>query len=192
MSMQNPVERLQAVAAELASLGDALQQAAPPEAVTATAPVSAAPAVAPAAAEAAVPGPPVADAAAINPANLSPEQALALFGEDPVEFVATVAEFASRQNLTRIRDEAELKASLSTARQKMADFSSIEGSIMAEVDHLIATDKDGIIDPWPVLFEKAYNNVQAALKGQLTALKQEQPEVAAQQATPVVKALPRG
>jgi hypothetical protein len=103
---------------------------------------------------------------------MTAEQAMESLKADPVGFIRQVVDAAAEQHLTTLRDEAELQGVIRMMRMKHPEFLQFQPFILQETAELIKNDKDGVIDPWPVLLEKG----MAAFREKFLAMAREYPE----------------
>lgn len=87
--------------------------------------------------------------------SLPPTQALELFINDPFEFVRQIVENAAKTHLSDLKEEAELKSALNTARKNSPEFQRFEPFILQEVVTLLKNDPDSSSASWENLLEKA-------------------------------------
>jgi hypothetical protein len=82
-------------------------------------------------------------------------QAAQAFMADPV---ATLTQFLTdwkETQLTHYAEQMQLMAALEVARRSLPDFKQFEPMILQELSQLIASDDDGVLDPWPTLLQRA-------------------------------------
>jgi hypothetical protein len=95
--------------------------------------------------------------------SMAPEEAFALFQENPVGFIETVLGQASRVHLTLMQEQVELQNALYLARRSVPDFAEMEPYILKELEQILQSDEDGVLDPWPDMLERAVKAFQAKL-----------------------------
>ncbi|MCE3235974.1 MAG: hypothetical protein K0Q50_2154 [Vampirovibrio sp.] len=96
--------------------------------------------------------------------SLPPEQAVALFAQNPVAFVREIVNQAAQLHLADLKDEAELRGAITAFRRTHPEFDRFQPFIMQEVASLIQDDPDGVIDPWNTLLEKGLQRFQQKFK----------------------------
>lgn len=87
--------------------------------------------------------------------ELSPQQAREAFEQDPVGFVTRIVDQLATLHLQNLKEQVELQAALQALRQSQPEFRQFEPFILQELAHLIQSDEDGILDPWPQLLNRA-------------------------------------
>ncbi len=93
--------------------------------------------------------------------------ALEVFVADPVGFIQSEIQKASRNHLYQAREEAELQGSLRAFRRANPEAERFEPFILQEVLEIIQNDEDGVIDPWDKLLEKGLSQFKAKFKDML-------------------------
>ena len=97
-----------------------------------------------------------------SPENTQKQNSQALreaFDADPVGFIKDIIAQEAEGHLAKLTEtlaeSAQIQQTVLALRKHNPEFAQFEPYILQEVAHLIQNDPDGILDPWPVLFDKA-------------------------------------
>ncbi|MEB3246171.1 MAG: hypothetical protein VKJ06_09345 [Vampirovibrionales bacterium] len=93
---------------------------------------------------------------------------LEAFYANPVGFIKGIIADEAETHLAKVgkdmQESAQLEQAILMLRKHEPDFEKLEPYVLQEAARLIETDEDGVIDPWPVLLDKALASVKKNLK----------------------------
>jgi hypothetical protein len=87
--------------------------------------------------------------------SISAEEALQLFNNDPIGFINEVVSGLIDYHSGSLSEQMALQNALMVAQKTIPEFRQFEPYILKELADLIASDSDGILEPWPIMIEKA-------------------------------------
>ncbi|MEB3207075.1 MAG: hypothetical protein VKK59_07000 [Vampirovibrionales bacterium] len=103
-----------------------------------------------------------------TPDNLKNQDIQAMreaFNADPVGFIKGIIAQEAEGHLAKLSEtlseSAQIQQTVLALRKHNAEFAQFEPYILQEVAHLVQNDPDGVLEPWPVLFDKAMANFKA-------------------------------
>jgi hypothetical protein len=108
--------------------------------------------------------------------SISVEEALALFSKDPIGFINEVVSGLIDYHSGSLTEQMALQNALLIAQKTIPEFKQFEPYILKELADLITNDEDGVLDPWPVMIDRAVT----AFKKRFSQMVEQDPGLTAQ------------
>jgi hypothetical protein len=120
-------------------------------------------------------------------APLSPEAALHAFQQDPIAFIRQEIRQAVHTTMLTAHEDGQARVAMEELARQNPGASEFMPLIIAEVKTIIANDDDGVLAPWPLLFQQGLERLSRKLETHLAQNKSVMEPGTAEPSTPFVE-----